>query len=277
MVSVFLSFLLLKKFYVFYEGGISLRLKNKVALITGAGSGIGKETALLFAKEEANVIIADIDEAKGKETVQEIEADKGNAFFLQVDVTDEDSIKKMVEEIQRNYQTIDILFNNAGISGIGQLHQIKLETWKKVFDVNVTGLFLVSKAILPLMMEKKSGSIINMSSCIAEIGLANRASYAASKGAILSLTKSMQVDYAPYNIRVNALMPGTIYTPFVEDYLSREPDRDAAISKIKERQLSGDLGKPIDVAYAALYLASDESKFMMGAPFMIDGGVVNGK
>lgn len=277
MVSVFLSFLLLKKFYVFYEGGISLRLKNKVALITGAGSGIGKETALLFAKEEANVIIADIDEAKGKETVQEIEADKGNAFFLQVDVTDEDSIKKMVEEIQRNYQTIDILFNNAGISGIGQLHQIKLETWKKVFDVNVTGLFLVSKAILPLLMEKKSGSIINMSSCIAEIGLANRASYAASKGAILSLTKSMQVDYAPYNIRVNALMPGTIYTPFVEDYLSREPDRDAAISKIKERQLSGDLGKPIDVAYAALYLASDESKFMMGAPFMIDGGVVNGK
>lgn len=127
------------------------------------------------------------------------------------------------------------------------------------------------------MIEQESGSIINMSSCIAEIGLADRASYAATKGAILSLTKSMQVDYARYNIRVNALMPGTIYTPFVEDYVSKSSDPEATISSIKGRQLSDDLGKPIDVAYAALYLASDESKFMMGSPLMIDGGVVNGK
>jgi NAD(P)-dependent dehydrogenase (short-subunit alcohol dehydrogenase family) len=143
--------------------------------------------------------------------------------------------------------------------------------------VNVNGIFLVSKAILPFMMEQKSGSIINMSSCIAEIGLANRAVYACSKGAVLSLTKSMQVDYAQYNIRVNALMPGTIYTPFVEAYLSKDPDPEVAIASIKKRQLGNELGKPIDVAYAALYLASDESKFVMGAPFMIDGGVVNGK
>ncbi|MFC0561661.1 SDR family NAD(P)-dependent oxidoreductase [Halalkalibacter alkalisediminis] len=254
-----------------------MRLKNKVALVTGAGSGIGKETALLFAKEGAEVIVADINEDIGRETLQEIHENNGKALFVEVDVTNEVSVAKMVEAIRNHCKTIDVLFNNAGISGVGQLHSIELETWKKVFDVNVTGVFLVSKAILPLMMKQNSGSIINMSSCIAEIGLANRASYAASKGAILSLTKSMQVDYAPYNIRVNALMPGTIYTPFVEDYLSREPNRDAAIAKIKERQLSGDLGKPIDVAYAALYLASDESKFMMGTPFMIDGGVVNGK
>jgi NAD(P)-dependent dehydrogenase (short-subunit alcohol dehydrogenase family) len=254
-----------------------VRLKHKVALVTGAGSGIGKETALLFAKEGADVIVADINGEIGRKTVQDIHANNGKAFFVEVDVTDEASVAKMVEMIGNHYETIDVLFNNAGISGIGPLHTIELETWKKVLDVNVTGVFLVSKAILPLMMKNNSGSIINMSSCIAEIGLANRASYAASKGAILSLTKSMQVDYASYNIRVNALMPGTIYTPFVEDYLSREPDRDAAIAKIKERQLSGDLGKPIDVAYAALYLASDESKFIMGSPFMIDGGVVNGK
>lgn len=183
----------------------------------------------------------------------------------------------MAAKIEREYKSLDILFNNAGISGIGPLHEIELNTWKKVLDVNVTGVFLVSKAVVPLMMKNKNGSIINMSSCIAEIGLANRASYAASKGAVLSLTKSMQVDYAQYNIRVNALMPGTIYTPFVEDYLSKDPNPETAIAKIKERQLSGDLGKPIDVAYAALYLASDESKFMMGSPFIIDGGVVNGK
>lgn len=254
-----------------------MRIKDKVALITGAGSGIGKETALVFAKEGAFVIIADISEEMGYATMEEIEANNGQAFFVKVDVSDEESIKNMINQIQIKCKTIDILFNNAGISGIGQLHEIDRVTWQKVFDVNVTGLFLVSKAVLPLMMDQKSGSIINMSSCIAEIGLANRASYAASKGAILSLTKSMQVDYAKYNIRVNALMPGTIYTPFVEDYLSREPNREAAIAKIKERQLSGDLGKPIDVAYAALYLASDESKFMMGTPFIIDGGVVNGK
>lgn len=254
-----------------------MRLKNKVALITGAGSGIGKETALLFAKEGARVIVADNNAESGSVTVQEIQANNGDAFFIKVDVTDEKNVSEMAEIVEKEYDSLDILFNNAGISGIGQLHEIELNTWKRVFEVNVTGVFLVSKAVLPLMMKNKSGSIINMSSCIAEIGLANRASYAATKGAVLSLTKSMQVDYAPYNIRVNALMPGTIYTPFVEDYLSKDPNPEAAIKKIKDRQLSGDLGKPIDVAYAALYLASDESKFMMGSPFMIDGGVVNGK
>lgn len=254
-----------------------MRLLDKVALITGAGSGIGKETALLFAKEGAKVVVADINEVGGKETVYEIEQLNGSAIFVKVDVTNEASVNEMVETILESYGTIDVLFNNAGISGVGQLHLISLDTWKKVLDVNVNGVFLVSKAVVPVMMKNEKGSIINMSSCIAEMGLADRASYAATKGAILSLTKSMQVDYAPYNIRVNALMPGTIYTPFVEDYLSREADPEAAISNIKKRQLSGDLGKPIDVAYAALYLASDESKFMMGTPFMIDGGVVNGK
>lgn len=254
-----------------------MRLKDKVAVITGAGSGIGRETAILFAKEGAKVVIADLDEGNGNETVQEIERSNGAAFFVRTDVTSEESVSNMVEVVLEKYKTIDVLFNNAGISGVGQLHNIELDTWLKVFNVNVTGVFLVSKAVVPVMMKNKKGSIINMSSCIAEIGLADRASYAASKGAVLSLTKSMQVDYAPYDIRVNALMPGTIYTPFVEDYLSREPDFDAAVAAIKKRQLSGDLGMPKDVAYAALYLASDESKFMMGTPFMIDGGAVNGK
>jgi NAD(P)-dependent dehydrogenase (short-subunit alcohol dehydrogenase family) len=145
-------------------------------------------------------------------------------------------------------------------------------------SINVKGVFLPSKFVIPHMMECKSGSIINMSSCIAEIGLARRASYAASKGAVLALTKSMQVDYAPYGIRVNALLPGTILTPFVENYLRTSyDDPEAAIASLKSRQLSSEMGRPEDVALAALFLASDDSKFMMGSPLYIDGGVTFGK
>lgn len=254
-----------------------MRLQGKIALITGSGSGIGKETARLFASEGATVVVNDMNEEAGRQTVTEIEESNGTAYFIKANVTDYSEVEQMTQEIIKQYGKIDVLFNNAGISGVGPLHEIDEDTWKNVLDVNVNGVFHVSKAVVPHMMEAQSGSIINMSSCIAEMGLANRAPYAASKGAIYSLTKSMQVDYASYNIRVNALMPGTIYTPFVEKYLSEDPDPDAAIAAIKKRQLSGDLGQPTDVAKAALFLASDESTFMMGAPFMIDGGVVNGK
>ncbi|WP_203333663.1 SDR family NAD(P)-dependent oxidoreductase [Planococcus beigongshangi] len=254
-----------------------MRLKDKIAIITGAGSGIGRETAFLFAKEGATIIVNDLNEEAGKSTVNEIISKNGKAIFIEADVTQVSDVKKLVEEVLNKYSRIDILFNNAGISGIGQIHEIEAEAWNNVFNVNVNGVFLVSKFVIPHMIAQKAGSIINMSSCIAEIGLANRASYAATKGAILSLTKSMQVDYAKYDIRINALMPGTIYTPFVEKYVADSDDPEATIASIKKRQLSEELGRPTDVAYAALYLASDESKFVMGSPFYIDGGVVNGK
>ena len=254
-----------------------MRIENKVCLITGAGSGIGKETALLFAQEGAIIIVNDRNIEAGEATVKEILDNNGKATFIQADVTNPVEVEGMVARIIDQYNRIDVLFNNAGISGVGLLHEIELEDWNRVMNVNINGVFIVTKYVVPQMMKQQSGSIINMSSCIAEIGLANRASYATTKGAILALTKSIQVDYAKYNIRVNALMPGTIFTPFVEDYLSKDPNPEAAIETIKRRQLGGDLGKPIDVAYAALYLASDESKFMMGSPFVIDGGVINGK
>ena len=255
-----------------------MRLRGKVALLTGAGSGIGKTTAELFAKEGATVVVNDIDELKGQETVKSIREAGGSALFLHADVTDSNSVQTMVEEAIRTYARIDILFNNAGISGVGALHEIEPEAWDRVVQVNLRGVFLPSKHVLPYMMERKSGNIINMSSCIAEIGLARRASYSATKGAVLSLTKSMQVDYAKYNIRVNAVLPGTIMTPFVEQYLKNSyEDPDAAIAAIKTRQLSGELGRPEDVASGVLFLASDESSFMMGSPLYIDGGVVFGK
>jgi NAD(P)-dependent dehydrogenase (short-subunit alcohol dehydrogenase family) len=255
-----------------------MRLKDKVILITGSGSGIGKSTALLFAKEGAQVIVNDVNAEKGIETVEEIIGAGGDSLFIQADVTDPGSVKSMIDQTLEKYGRIDVLFNNAGISGVGALHEIEPDAWDRVMNVNIRGVYLPSKYVLPHMMEQKHGNIINMSSCIAEMGLARRASYAATKGAILALTKSMQVDYASYQIRVNALLPGTIFTPFVEEYIRTSyDDQEAAIEGLKKRQLSGELGLPEDVAKAALFLASDESKFMMGSPLYVDGGVVFGK
>ncbi|OZB94156.1 SDR family NAD(P)-dependent oxidoreductase [Paenibacillus sp. XY044] len=255
-----------------------MRLAGKIALITGSGSGIGKAAALLFAQEGATVIVNDLDAQKGEETVQEIVEMGSKGMFIQADVTDPASVQAMVKQTIAAFGHIDVLFNNAGISGVGALHEVEPDVWDRVMSVNIRGVYLPSKYALPHMMQRKSGSIINMSSCIAEIGLAKRASYSATKGAVLALTKSMQVDYAPYDIRVNALLPGTILTPFVENYLNNSYENpEAAMESLKKRQLSGELGRPEDVAKAALFLASDESKFMMGSPLYIDGGVVFGK
>ncbi|GGD52538.1 SDR family NAD(P)-dependent oxidoreductase [Paenibacillus nasutitermitis] len=255
-----------------------MRLQGKVILITGSGSGIGRSTAQLFGREGAKVIVNDLNTEHGEETVQLIQQAGGEAVFIRADVTNPGEVSAMVEQIIAQYGRIDVLFNNAGISGVGLLHEIEPEAWDKVINVNIRGVFIPSKYVIPHMMKQQSGSIINMSSCIAEIGLARRASYAATKGAVLALTKSMQVDYASYNIRVNALLPGTIMTPFVEDYLKKSYDNpEEAIEGLKKRQLSEELGRPEDVALAALFLASDDSKFVMGAPFYVDGGVVFGK
>ncbi|MBV7504366.1 glucose 1-dehydrogenase [Bacillus sp. sid0103] len=255
-----------------------MRLRDKVTLITGAGSGIGQSTALLFASEGAKVIVNDLSGEQGKRTVDEIHAEGGEAVFLQADVTNAAEVEAMIIQALALYGRIDVLFNNAGISGVGALHEVSEELWDRVVDVNVKGVFLPSKYVLPHMIDRKEGCIINMSSCVAELGLLKRAVYAATKGAVLSLTKAMQVDYAPYNIRVNALLPGTILTPFVDEYLRKFYENyDEALETIKKRQLSGELGKPTDVAQAALFLASDESKFMMGSPLYIDGGATFGK
>jgi NAD(P)-dependent dehydrogenase (short-subunit alcohol dehydrogenase family) len=255
-----------------------MRLLDKVAVITGGGSGIGKETARLFSREGAFVIITDINRENGQVTVSEIEKNGGKAAFFEVDVTDPEAVQTVVQQIIEKCKKIDVLFNNAGISNVGRIDEVEPDVWDKVMSVNVKGVYLTAKYILPYMMEQKSGVVVNMSSCAAEMGLAKRALYSATKGAVLALTKAMQVDYAPYHIRVNALLPGTILTPFVENYLKTSyDDPELAIEGIKKRQLSGELGRPEDVAKAALFLASDESSFMMGSPLYIDGGVVFGK
>jgi NAD(P)-dependent dehydrogenase (short-subunit alcohol dehydrogenase family) len=260
---------------------MSGRLPGRVCLITGGGSGIGRATAVRFAEEGATVAIADLDLASAHESARLADdaarrADAARAFAL--DVTDEASCQVLVADVVAAFGRIDVLFNNAGIAGVGTVEETSLELWERVMAVNVRGVFLVARAVLPVMVSAGRGSIINMSSTIAEIGLARRASYAASKGAVLALTRQMQADYAQHGIRVNALLPGTIHTPFVDRYLAESYDDPAAgLETLKRRQLTGDLGKPEDVAAAALFLASDESRFVLGSGLFVDGGVRGAK
>jgi len=255
-----------------------MRLEAKVCLITGAGSGIGRSSALRFAEEGASVAVADLDHASAAETVKQIAAAGGEATAFAVDVTKEADCSALAAAVAGRYGRIDVLFNNAGIAGVGTVHETSLELWETVMAVNVRGVFLVSKYVVPLMIAQGSGSIINMSSCIAEIGLADRASYAASKGAVLALSRQMQADYARHGIRVNALLPGTIHTPFVDRYLAEHyADPEAGLASIRKRQLTGELGTPEEVAQAALFLASDESSFVLGSALFVDGGVRGAK
>jgi NAD(P)-dependent dehydrogenase (short-subunit alcohol dehydrogenase family) len=254
------------------------RLEGKVCLITGAGSGIGRASALLFAGEGARVVVADVDDRGAKATVADIKKAGGEAVVEHVDVTDEADTVAMTARVVRKLKRIDVLFNNAGISGVGDVIETEPDLFDRVMSVNVRGVYLMSRAVVPVMIKQRSGSIINMSSCIAEIGLARRVSYAASKGAVLAMTRSMQVDVAQHGIRVNALLPGTIMTPFVERYLKESyADPEEGYASIRKRQLGSELGKPEDVAFAALYLASDESRFVMASGLIVDGGVTGAK
>ena len=254
------------------------RLEGKVCLITGAGSGIGQASAKLFATEGAIVVVADIDDRAARSTVAAIRKAGGSASAEHVDVTDEAATVAVANRIAKRHKRIDVLFNNAGIAGVGDVVETDPELFDRVMRVNVRGVLLMARAVVPHMIRQRSGSIINMSSSIAEIGLARRVSYAASKGAVLAMTKSMQVDLGQHGIRVNALLPGTILTPFVERYLKESyPDREEGLAAIRKRQLSSELGRPEDVASAALYLASDESRFVMAAGIVVDGGVTGTK
>jgi len=254
------------------------RLAGKVCVITGAGSGIGQASAQLFAGEGAHVVVADIDLQAAQSTVEGIARSGGDAVAEQVDVTDEADTVALADRVLGRFKRIDVLFNNAGIAGVGDVLETEPDLFDRVMRVNVRGVYLMSRAVVPQMIKQRSGSIINMSSGIAEIGLARRISYAASKGAVLSMTKSMQVDVAQHGIRVNALLPGTILTPFVERYLKESyADPEEGMASIRKRQLSSELGRPEDVAAAALYLASDESKFVMASGLVVDGGMTGAK
>jgi NAD(P)-dependent dehydrogenase (short-subunit alcohol dehydrogenase family) len=243
-----------------------MRLKNKVALITGASSGIGRATALLFGKEGASVVVVDIASEKGKETVQLIRSRGQEATFIQADVSKAADMEKAVKGCVEKYGKLDILFNNAGVPQECAIVEMGEDEWDHVINVNLKGVFLGSKYAIPKMVKQGGGVIINTASTLGLIAEPNCAAYCASKGGVIALTRALAVECAPYNIRVNCICPGPIATPMI----LKEPQQEVDVSYVPFKRL----GKPEEIAYAALFLASDESTYVTGSTLVIDGGTM---
>ena len=250
------------------------RLKDKVAIVTGGSSGIGKATSILLAKEGAKVAIVDIN--TDESAIAMIKKGKGTAKFWYMDVTNEEEIAKVFSEVESKFGGINILVNNAGISGANKpTHELTLEEWQEVININQNGVFLCTKHVLPYMFKAKKGSIINISSIYGIVGAPDNPPYHASKGAVRIMTKTDALLYAKDNIRVNSIYPGFIWTPMIENYAKQIPAGvEAAKRDLDALHPIGHIGEPNDIAYGVLYLASDESKFVTGAELVIDGGYI---
>ena len=249
-----------------------MRLAERVALITGAGSGIGYQTALLFAREGAAIVAVDIDETGGAATVAEIEASGGAALFVRADVSRAADCEAMVAAAETTYGRLDILFNNAGISHaeVDDAIQTSEAVWDLTMQVNVKGVFLGCKYGIPALRRAGGGSIINTASFVATLGAATpQLAYTASKGAVLALSRELAVVHARENIRVNALCPGPLRTELLMKYLDTEEKRQRRLVHIP----LGRFGEAAEIAQAALYLASAESSFVTGTTFLVDGGI----
>lgn len=250
-----------------------MRLKNKVAVITGAASGIGQATAILFAKEGAIVIATDINDKEGKKTIQKIIKNSGKAKYYHLDVSEETEVSDVFRKIISEFKRIDILFNNAGVAGANKpTDQLTEEEWNHVLDINLKGVFLCEKYALAQMKKQKSGSIVNNSSIYGIIGAPDVPPYHASKGAVRLLTKTDALTYAKYGIRINSIHPGFIWTAMVKNFINATSNPKATKKYIDSLHPLGHIGEPDDIAYGVLYLASDEAKFVTGAELIIDGG-----
>jgi 2-keto-3-deoxy-L-fuconate dehydrogenase len=252
-------------------------LKEKVALVTGAGSGIGAAIAETLAAAAAHVFVADRDERGGRETVAAITKTAGQAEFIPLDVTDEAQCEQARQTVHGRFKRLDILVNNAGIGHVGTLLQTNGADLDRIYGVNVRGVFNVTKAFLPAMIERKYGVIINMASIGGVVAVRDRLAYTTSKFAVVGMTKALALDHALDGVRVNCICPGRVETPFVKARLAEYPDPEKAYREMASTQAIGRMAKPEEIAAAALYLASDESSFVTGTDFIIDGGWSAGK
>lgn len=250
-----------------------MRLKDRVAIVTGAAHGIGRAIAELFAREGAKVLAVDLDDAVGAEVVAAIQAAGGTAQYLHVDVGSEADVKKMADTAIAAFGGINILVNNAAAFIFGALEKVSREQWERVMAVNVIGPATAIKVCLPAMRKAGGGSVVNIASVSGFIAQPDFVPYNSSKGAALQMTKCLAMDLAKDNVRVNSVCPGTILTRATEAHIkSAGLDREKALKEFSEETVLKRLGKPIEIAYGALFLASDEASYVTGAHLVIDGG-----
>jgi NAD(P)-dependent dehydrogenase (short-subunit alcohol dehydrogenase family) len=251
-------------------------LTHKIALVTGAGSGIGAAIAVAFAAANARVYVTDRSETSARVTATGIDS-RGAAVALALDVTDETQCAQCAQQVLADAGGLDILVNCAGVGHVGTIMQTDGTDLDRLYAVNVRGVFNVSKAFLPAMLRRRSGSIVNIASVGGVVGIRDRVAYCTSKFAVVGLTKSMALDHALDGIRINCICPGRVETPFVAKRLAEYPDPVEARREMTASQAVGRMGRPDEIAAAALYLAADESAFVTGSALMIDGGWSAGK
>jgi 2-keto-3-deoxy-L-fuconate dehydrogenase len=251
-------------------------LTRRVTIVTGAGSGIGAAIARVFARRGAEVIALDLDEAKAEATVAALAADGGRGTALQCDVSDPTDVETVFERVRATHQRIDVLVNNAGIAHVGTIEQTTPADLERLYRVNIQGVFLCARAVIPQMLRQGGGVILNMASIAALIGITDRFAYSMTKGAVLSMTRSIAIDYMKRGIRCNCVCPARIHTPFVDGYLAANyPGREQEMLRtLSEYQPIGRMGTPEEVAHLALYLCCDESSFVTGQAYPLDGGVL---
>lgn len=256
------------------SGGPSTRLRGRPAIVTGASTGIGKATAMLFAKEGARVVVSDVDEGGGQQVVSAIQADGGDATFVGADVSQPEDVKRLVDATVQVYGRLEVLVNNAAAyRGDGGILSVPEQIWDQIMTVNLKGTYLCCKFAIAQMIHDGGGSIVNLSSVNARMGLSLTA-YTASKGGVEALTRLLAVEFGPKGIRVNSICPGTIMT---ENSSAIYAERPGLEERVKKMYPAGKLGAPLDVAQCALYLASDESAFVTGASLVVDGGLMAGR
>jgi NAD(P)-dependent dehydrogenase (short-subunit alcohol dehydrogenase family) len=252
-------------------------LSGKLAAVTGGGAGIGHAISLLFGKQGAHIFVIERDAPSAVHTAEAIVAAGGSAEPLVCDVADAGQVREAFGRIERDRQRLDILVNNAGIAHVGNIERTSEEDLDRLYRVNVKGVFLCSRAVLPMMVRQGGGVILNLASIVALVGVADRFAYSMSKGAVLAMTKSMAIDYLPHNVRCNCICPARVHTRFVDDFVARNyPGREKEmLQQLAQYQPMGRMGTADEVAHLALYLCSDEASFVTGQAYPIDGGVLN--